>query len=235
MWRIAVLQTYSGDDLVRACVTGSSCQYEHLPLYGICTSRFLFYHPQSLLISYYFSIHPQTLWTIYWALQALWQYWYIIITLLYICITILPSSSNSWAGTALSSINRATLWPDKDATLLPLLYGVSMYRKKKKHTTAIITAYIFILFPFPLKGKNISFSVKRGSEAHFLIEAFVFWLIKTMEWLRFTQFTQHDVTVFATVGRALKTSWRLGRGRWQEPGRIVADIWCVLRLDGAIS
>lgn len=154
MWRIAVLQTYSGDDLVRACVTGSSCQYEHLPLYGICTSRFLFYHPQSLLVSYYFSIHPQTLWTIYWALQALWQYWYIIITLLYICITILPSLSNSWAGTALSSINRATLWPAKDATLLPLLYGLSMYRKKKKTHHSNYHCIHFHSFSISIKGEK---------------------------------------------------------------------------------
>lgn len=59
--------------------------------------------PTVTVIPYYFSIRPQILWTIYWALQALWQYRYIIITLLYICIPILPSLAASGEGEALTN------------------------------------------------------------------------------------------------------------------------------------
>lgn len=120
--------------------------------------------PTVTVISYYFSIRPQVLRTIYWALQALWQYWYIIITLLYICIPTLPSSATPELG-------QQQIWPlprelhcDQLRMLLRSWRCAGDVCTEKPST--VITTSIFI----SIKVGNISFSAERDSEAHFLIE-----------------------------------------------------------------
>lgn len=120
--------------------------------------------PTVTVISYYFSIHPQVFWTIYWALQALWQYWYIIITLLYICIPTLPSPATPELGQQqIWALPRKPHCDQLRMLLWPWWCAGDTYTEKP---STVIKTYIFI----SIKAGNISFSAERDSEAHFLIE-----------------------------------------------------------------
>lgn len=119
--------------------------------------------PTVTVISYYFSIHPQVLWTMYWALQALRQSWYIIITLLYICIPTLsfPATPELWQQRIWVLLRQ----PHRDQ---PRMLLWSWRRTGDAHTEnarTVITSYNFI----SIKVENISFSAKHDSKAHFLI------------------------------------------------------------------
>lgn len=120
--------------------------------------------PTVTVISYYFSIHPQVLRTIYWALQALWQYWYIIIKLLYICIPALPSP-------AASQLGQQEIWalprePDCNQVRVLLWSWWCTGDACTGELSTVTTTYILI----SVKVGNTSFSAERDSEAYFLME-----------------------------------------------------------------
>lgn len=109
--------------------------------------------PTATVISYYFSIRPQVLRTIYWALQALWQYGYIIITLLYICIPTLPSP-------AIPELGQEQIWAlprelhcdqQKGATSGLVVCRGHVYRRAQR-------CYHRIHFHFHQSGKHFVFS-----------------------------------------------------------------------------